>query len=271
MDKNECINLLSQYFDLESYMLNLKNPDFELKSQILYYKGLFKDIEEIKVLKVESKNKSDDILFDIYYVSKELEGLFHGYFRIQPKTVLAQRIFKNVNKICTDLKDYFYYVYQNSDVFKIYLMSGNAQYALEESEIANNDKEEAAFHTMKLRTLEQIAGYTEKDLQNMLLQRSFLEKYIQHFIELNSKCTEEVKGFLIDMLYSQYSKHICLMHDQSQLSCYVTVSPKEIYFTTHEKISVYAFLEYCVSHSCVVFLKLQYDFGGGGSLGKVIG
>ena len=124
MNRNECLQLMMQYFQVESCIKHLKNPDLELKSHTFYYRDTFKDINELRILRVSSKNKNDDIIFDIYYVSQKFDGLFHGYFRIKPETDMAELLFQNISKVATDLGHYFTYVYKHSEVLKVYFSPG---------------------------------------------------------------------------------------------------------------------------------------------------
>lgn len=268
MDKIECLQLIEKYFDLESFVTKLKNPDFHLKSHLFYFRGWFQEIEELRILRVQSKNRLDHIVFDIYYVSQAFEGLYHGYFRIQPASSMAKKVFENMSKVCTDLGYYLYDVYRNSDFLKIYLISGNLQNALEQSK---NKDFQPIFGKIKMAGYTEIAGYQPKDLYNGLLKRDYLQKYITNFIEFNGKCSEKVKMFLITLLSHPYRDYVCLINNGIHLKNFIHMDTKQIFFHGHFSIPIYGLLDYAVDNHCILFVKLEFDFEGGGNLGKTIG
>ena len=268
MNRNECLELMMQYFNVESCIKHLKNPDFKLKSHTFFYRDTFKEIDELRILRVSSKNKNDDIVFDVYYVSQEFDGLFHGYFRIKPETDMAERLFQNISKVAADLEDYFYYVYKYGEVLKVYLISGNLQNAIEHGKDNNIEK---LFDQIKKAISLEIANYSVKDLRNTLLRRELLEKYIAHFIDMNSKCSERVKMFLINILSNKYAGHVCLIRNKAEIKNYIHVSTGQVMFHGNPDTPIYGLLDYAVNNHFVLFVKLEFDFEGGGYVGKVIG
>ena len=265
MNRKECLNLMMDYFKLESSINYLKNPDFELKSHIFYYRDTFKDIEEIRILRIRSKNSADNIIFDVYYVSQEFEGLFHGYFRIKPETEVAEKLFQNISKVATDLGQYFYYVYKHSEILKIYLISGNLENALVHSK--NKDFQQS-FDQIKKVTKQEIASYSTKSLKSILLRRELLEKHIANFINMNAKCSERVKMFLINLLSNKYAGHICLIPNGVGINNFIQVTTEQAQFNDNTNIPIYGLLDYAVEQHCVLFVKLDFDFKGGGAIGK---
>ena len=265
MNRIECLDLKMEYFKPESAINYLKNPDFELKSHIFYYRDIFKDIEEIKILRISSKNSSDNIVFDVYYVSQEFDGLFHGYFRIKPETEMAEKLFENISKVATDLGQYFYYVYKNSEILKIYLISGNLENAL--AHCKNKDFQQNFVEIKKATQLE-IAKFSTQSLKTILLRRELLEKYITNFIKMNSKCSDRVKMFLINLLSSKYAGHICLIPKRAEIKNFIQVTTEQVFFNDNLSIPIYGLLDYAVNYNCVLFVKLDFDFKGGEAIGK---
>lgn len=267
MKRNECLQLIMQYFNIESCIKHLKNPDLKLKSHTFFYRDTFKDIDELRILRVSSKNKDDNIVFDVYYVSQEFDGLFNGHFRIKPESDMAKRLFQNISKVTTDLSHYFYYVYKQSEILKIYLISGNLQNAIEQCKDKNYKD---VFEHIKKATYIEIANYSVKDLGNLLLRREFLEKYIANFIDLNRKASESVRMFLINILSKKYAEHICLTWDDTAIKNCIHVTTSQVLFQNNPDIPIYGLLDYALSNHFVLFLKLEFDFEGGGYIGKVI-
>jgi hypothetical protein len=268
MDKKECLNLFGQYFQVQSCIVALKNPDFELKSHIFFFKDIFKEIDEIKILKVSSKNTQDNIIFDVYYVSHEFEGLYHGYFRIKPESENACKMFDDISKMCTDLSEYIYYVYQNSELLKIYLISGSIQNALEQcvgKGYANELKQ------LKKRIYTEIADNSGDEFCEAVLDRHLNSKYIFNFITFNSKCSEPVKMFLLNILSDTYSSYICMLNRVSRIENHICVSPDSLFFNGNDKLPVYGLLDHAALEKFVVFLKFDFDFEGGVNIGKTTG
>ncbi|MCT4607085.1 MAG: hypothetical protein N4A64_13475 [Marinisporobacter sp.] len=265
MDKNECFKLMNQYFHIKSLIAKLKNPDFKLKSHIFYYNDIFKEIDKIAIMRVNSKNVEDDITFDIYYVSDEFDPLFHGYFSIEPISKGAEKIFENISKVCTDLGYYFYYAYQNSDLLKKYLIAGNFQNSLEQSK----DDFEKQFDKIKRQTLMEIAQYETKDLEEALLRREFIKKYIKNFILFNGKPSEEVKMFLMSILSEKMKKHICFINSEKIFDSFIKVNKEGIDFNGWHSLPIYGLLEDVVKKNYVLFLRLEFDFEGGDGIDKV--
>ncbi len=267
MNKNECLQLIMQYFQVESFIKHLKNPDLKLKSHTFFYRDTFKDIDELRVLRVSSKNKEDNIVFDVYYVSQEFDGLFHGYFRIKPESDMAKRLFQNISKVTTDLGHYFYYVYKQSEILKIYLISGNLQNAIEHSKDKNYMD---VFENIKKATYTEISSYSVRDLRSKLLRRELLEKYIYNFIDLNGKSAESVRMFLINILSKKYAEHVCLTWDDMAIKNCIHVTTSQVLFNSKPDIPIYGLLDYALSNHFVLFIKLEFDFEGGGYIGKDI-
>ncbi|WZL73520.1 hypothetical protein QBE52_01955 [Clostridiaceae bacterium 35-E11] len=268
MNKKECLQLIEKYFELESFVRDLKAPDFQIKSHIFYFRGLFKDIQELRILRVRSKNKEDHIIFDIYYVSGMLEGLYHGYFRIKPESPMAKKVFENMSRVCTDLGYYLYDVYRNSDFLKIYLISGNLQNALEQSK---HKDFHLAFEEIKKLSYTEIAGYEAKDLYKGLLRRDDLQKHITNFIDFNAKCSEKVKMFLITLLSHPYRDHVCLIHHGMHIKNFIHIDTRKIFFHGDNTMPIYGLLDYAVAQDFILFIRLEFDFEGGGNIGKTIG
>lgn len=268
MDKRDCLNLIGQFFELKSCIVTLKNPDFELKSHIFFFKDVFKEVDEIKILSANSKNLNDNILFDIYYVSEEFDGLFHGYFRIKPESDNAIKLFENVSKYCTDLGEYIYYVYQNSELLKIYLISGNIQSALEHIRTKSLSAE---FGQFKKKVYEELAGFSSEQFPDFVLDRRFNSKYIYNFMLFNSKCSEEVKMFLLNILTSRYSNSICLLTSGSSVENYIQLDSDTVYYHGNSRLPIYGILDFVVDEQFVVFIKFDFDFEGGVNFGKTTG
>ncbi|MCX7745826.1 MAG: hypothetical protein N2645_02900 [Clostridia bacterium] len=256
MDKKECINLISRFFMMESCVIKLKDPDFQLKSHIFYFNGMFQDIPELRIVRVCSRNRQDNIVFDIYYVSDAFEGLYHGYFRIKPESEAAKRLFMSISTVCTDIGEYFYYVYQNSNLLKIYLATGDLWNALDQSPDCDYRNE---FEQIKRSSTLEIANVSPADLQQGLLNRNYLKKYISNFIKLNSKCSEQVKMFFIHILNKKYAKNICLVNHGFALGNYLNINPANIRFNSCE-VPVYKLLEYFVEHNFILFIRMEFDF-----------
>ena len=268
MDKKECLSLMGQYFQIQSCIVGLKNPDFELKSHIFFFKDTFKEIDEIKIVRVSSKNTNDNIIFDIFYVSHEFNGLFHGFFKVRPESFAAQKLFENVSKVCTDLSDYMYYLYQDSTLLKIYLMSGNFQNTLEQYNASSFTSD---FKEYKKNIYREIADYSAEELTDSLLDRRSGQKYISNFIVFNSKCSEQVKMFLINLLSDKCLNHICLINSNSNIKNYIYANSNSVYFNANHLIPVYGLLDYIVSEQFILFLKFDFDFEGGVNVGKTVG
>ncbi|HCC07015.1 MAG TPA: hypothetical protein DEP72_02440 [Clostridiales bacterium] len=267
MDKKECLNLINQHFELQSCIASLKNPDLKLKSHTFFYNNLFKAVKEIKIIRVKSKNPKDDIKFDIYYVSDEFEGLYHGYFRIKDESDSASRIFKTVSKMCTDLIEYMYYVYQNSELLKIYLISLDIQNAIEQ---CNTKDVDGVFEKIKKNIYSEIAECDQTELECSILDRWFNRKYIYNFIMFNSKCSEIVKMFLLNLLSPKYSNNICMINQNSIIKNYIYVSSSSIYFNGNHELNVFSILDSAVSLEFILFVKFDFNFEGGVNIGKTV-
>lgn len=260
MDKEQYLGLVEQYFKLESCIKNLKTPDFRLKSHIFFYRDIFKEVGEIKIFRVSSKNPQDDISFDIYYVSEHFDGLFSGCFKIKPESNNAKKVFQNISIVFTDLGEYLYYVYQNSEFLKIYLVSGSIENALDNININNFEHE---LGNIKKETLVEITNYAQEEIYNGILRRDLLKKYISNFIKLNSKCSEKVRMFLISILSDKYSNYICLINNNIKWKNYISVSAQDVVVKGSPEISAYLMLEYAVKNNLILFIKFEYDFKGG--------
>lgn len=266
MDKKECLKLMGQYFHIDSLINKLKHPDFELKSHIFYYRDIFKEVDEIPILRVSSNQIEDDIIFDVYYVSGSFEGLFHGYFRIHPKTTMAEKIFQNTSRVCTDLGYYFYYIYQNSDLLKRYFISGNLQNMLDEDQ-QNNFKNK--FEVIKKETYMDIAKYDMKDLQHSFLRKDQFKKYITDFIRFNGKCSEKVKMFLISILSGKNKDAICFINNEKYIKTFISVDIKSVTISNKPQIPIHGLINYAVNNNLILFLKLEFNFEGGDTIGKI--
>ncbi|HBY20303.1 MAG: hypothetical protein A2Y24_04810 [Clostridiales bacterium GWE2_32_10] len=267
MENKECLNLINKHFEVQSCIALLKNPDLKLKSHIFFFNNLFKEISEIKILRVKAKNQTDDIAFDIYYVKDEFEGLYHGYFRIKPETDAASKIFEDVSKMCTDLGEYMYYLYKNSDLLNIYLLSLDIQTAIEQSDTKDDHLE---FDKIKKNMYREIAEYEQGELEGTILDRWMNRKYIYNFIMFNSKCSETVKMFLLNLLSNRYSNNICMINWSCNIKNYIYVSPNTVYFNGNNQISVFSLLDSVLSQKFVIFIKFDFDFEGGGNVGKTL-
>ncbi len=260
MNKQECLRLVEKYFHLESFVKNLKQPDFKISSRIFFFNDIFKEVKELRILRIAAKNVGDDIVFDVYYMAGDLSGLFHSYFFIEPKSENAAQILARVSKVCTNLSDYFYYLYQQSELLKVYLISGNLANALEHDR--KND-ESFKLAEIKKNLLQELASYQSTELAQMLLDRRLLHKYVSNFVFFNSKCDERVKMFLINLLSNRYRQHLCLIHEKSMISNCLCLTPERVYFKNNQEIPVYGLVEYLVKEETVVFLQMNFDFKGG--------
>ncbi|WP_129599148.1 hypothetical protein [Anaerophilus nitritogenes] len=255
MNKQECIEWIKSYFEIESLISTLKDPDFNIKSRIFYFKDVFRSIDELKILKIYSKNKKHNIVLEVYYVTDDFEGLFHGYFRIEPVTDSARKIFKNMSRVCTDLGYFFYHAYQHSEILKKYIVSGDIDYIIED--------DENFFETVKKNTYLELSQYEEKQMNQMILSREKFKKYITHFIHWNKKCSEEVKTFLMHLWTTSYKNCICPINNVNAVDYSIKVDTQDIFFQKNKDLSVYGLLEYAQTHGFIVFLYLQFDFEGG--------
>ena len=264
MDKNNCIEHMEKFFQLDTEILWLKNPDFLMQSRIFYYRSNFRAINEIKVLTAKSKNLQDDIVFDIYFIRAEFETLFNGYFKIVPITSTAIAMFEGVSKICTDLGEYFYYVYQNSEFLKIYFATGNAANSLEHHNRKKTKEGAFDFKKYKEDMYLEISSYSQDEFSELVFNRDLTMKYISNFIKLNSKCSEYVKMFLINMLSAVYNKNICIINNGYNIKNHILVDTQNVRVNNYPKIGVYDVIENAVKNNALVLVKFNYDFKGGG-------
>lgn len=235
-----------------------------MQSRIFYYRNDFKAINEIKILTVKSKNEEDDIVFDIYFIRAELETLFSGYFKIVPKTSKAEAMFEGVSKLCTDLGEYFYYVYQNSEFLKVYFATGNALNALEHHNLKKNKEGTFDFKKFKEDMYLEISSYSQDEFNELVLNRSFTVKYVSNFIKLNSKCSEYVKMFLINILSKAYNKNICIINNAYDVKNHILVETQNIKVNNRPDVCVYDVIENAVKDNAIVLVKFNYDFKAGG-------
>ncbi|WP_053954807.1 hypothetical protein [Inediibacterium massiliense] len=257
MNKQECIEWIKSYFEIESLISSLKNPDFHMKSHIFYFRDIFHSIDELKILRIYSKNKKDNIVLEVHHISDHLEGLFNGYFRVEPITDSAKKIFKNMSRVCTDLEYFFYHAYHHSEILKKYIVSGDIEYIIEE------DHDEKHFEMVRKNTYLELSQYEQKQMNQMILSREKLKKYITHFIHWNKKCSEEVKIFLVNLWTTFYKDCICPINNVNSLEYSIKVDTETILFQKNKELSVYELLEYAHTHQFIVFLYLQFDFEGG--------
>ncbi|MFZ5969047.1 MAG: hypothetical protein ACOYVK_17975 [Bacillota bacterium] len=260
MDKSECIKLASQFFHIESTIPKLKNPDFQLKSHVLFYRGIFNELEELKILKITSKNPEDHICFDIYYISEEFNGLFNGYFRIEPQSERAEMLFQTVSRVCTDLGLYMYYLYQNSSLLKYYFISGSIQNAIE---YMKDEEYQQQYQQYAIACYKEAACYPAEKIRKMFLQRELIRKYISDFIQFNTKCSEHVKMFLIYVLSAKYTKNIVFVNDCISFLNKIQITAKDVFLPENIEMPVFGLLEYAEKNNKVLLLRLEFDFEGG--------
>lgn len=260
VDKSEFLKVISKSFKLKSEIAFLSKPDFDLKSRIFYYTDIFKDIDEIKILTVRSTNEADDIEFSVYYIRHEFENLYTGYFKIIPKSANGEKMFYGVSKVCTNLSEYLYYVYQNSEFLKVYIISGTVASALEQSEkkIYSID-----FEKIKKNTYLEMSKYSFQEFQNILLKRDYLVKYLTNFIKFNKKCSSIVKMFFINILSPEYKDNICFINNCEGIETYIKVNSEDAVLNSDTQISLYCLLECAAKNKFPLFLKLEDDFKGG--------
>ncbi|AUG57517.1 MAG TPA: hypothetical protein DCE02_00390 [Ruminiclostridium sp.] len=264
MDKNNCIKYMEKFFKLNTDILWLKNPDFLMQSRIFYYRSNFKGINDIKIATAKSKNISDDIVFDIYFIRAEFETLFSGYFKIVPVTSAAETMFEGVSKLCTDLGEYFYYVYQNSEFLKIYFATGSVENALEHHNRKKTKEGAFDFNKFKEDMYLEISSYSQEELREMVLNRNLTKKYVSNFIKLNSKCSEYVKMFLINILSEVYIRNICIINNAYNVKNYILVEAQNAKVNSYPKVCVYDVIEKAVKENALVLVKFNYDFKTGG-------
>lgn len=264
MDKSNCIKYMEKYFDLNSDILWLKNLDFLMQSRIFYYRNNFKAISDIKILTAKSKNIEHDIIFDIYFIRAEFETLFSGYFKIVPKTPTAITMFEGVSKICTDLGEYIYYIYQNSEFLKVYFATGSPANALEHHNRKKSKEGAFDFKKYKEDMYLEISSYTQDEFNELVLNRNLTMKYVSNFIKLNSRCSEYVKMFLINVLSTIYNKNICIINNAYNVKNHILVGTQNIRVNNYPKVCVYDVIENAVKNNALILIKFNYDFKGGG-------
>lgn len=259
MEKKECIELYMKYFKVSSTLANFKNLDLYMKSHIFYYREIFKEVNEIKIMNVSAIDPNVDINFDIYYFSKSLDGLFNGYFKISPNTDSAKQIFENISKVCTDLENYFYYVFRNSEFIKVYLISGDIENAKDHyKNTRQNDNNEKLIRNI----YNEISTYETKEFLKGTLDRKLLKKHVTNFIKMNSKCAPNVRMFLINILSEPYNNNVCVINNVFNLQNYIHIDANDIYVHNNPDNSVFGLLEYANQNSGTIFLKFEFDFEG---------
>lgn len=267
MDKNECLKLMEQHFYTESFLPKIKNPDFNLKSRIFYFRDVFKDIGELRILRISSKNTQENIVFDVYYVSKYFEGLFSGYFMIKPDSPAAKKVFEGVGRVCVDLGEYLYYLYKNSKLLKVFLVTGSIQSMLGGSDNKDYDEElKSIYDDVYL----EVSNYSADTLYRTLLRRDETVKYIDYFVKLNSKCSEAVRTFLITLMSKDYLDHICFINNYIEIENCVILNTERVFINKYPDMSVYSFLDYCTQENMIVFIKMEFDFKGVEKFGNKI-
>src|SRR5690606_27761439 len=112
-----------------------------------------------------------------------------------------------------DLGEYFYYVYQNSEFLKIYFATGSVENALEHHNRKKTKEGAFDFNKFKEDMYLEISSYSQEELREMVLNRNLTKKYVSNFIKLNSKCSEYVKMFLINILSEVYIRNICIINN----------------------------------------------------------
>ncbi|MCG8481782.1 MAG: hypothetical protein MJA31_00590 [Clostridia bacterium] len=259
MDKKECIELYMKYFKVSSTLANFKNLDLYMKSHIFYYRDIFKEVNEIKIMNVSAIDQNVDINFDIYYFSKSLDGLFNGYFKISPNTESAKQIFENVSKVCTDLENYFYYVFKNSEIMKIYLISGSIENAKDHYSNAGQSDD---YNKFIKSFYNEISTYETNALLKGTLERKLLKKHITNFIKMNSKCAANVRMFLINILSDPYNNNVCVLNNAINIQKYIHINTNDIYIHGDLDIPVFGLLEHVNKINGTVFLKFEFDFEG---------
>lgn len=268
MDKAECLKLIAQVFKIESCVRALTNPDFEMKSHLFYFRSMFHEVEDLRFVRISSKNEEDNIVFDIYYESKSFEGLFNGCFRIKPESEAAERLFENCSKVCTDLGEYLYHLYLGNNMLKLYLISGSWQSVV--SQVTEKPCDEG-YDQIKRQMYIELAKFETKELNELFLNRKLNEKFIAHFIQFNSKCSEPVKMFLISLLSSRYAHHVCFVNNRVDIKGTVQIKPGYVQFEAPAPLTVYGWLDYVSQHGSVLLVRLDYDYEGGAVVGKAFG
>ncbi|PAB60595.1 hypothetical protein [Anaeromicrobium sediminis] len=252
MDKKQCIDVVTQNFIIESTVNTLKYVDFEMKSHMLFYRDMFRNAGKIKIATVKSKAIGNDIVFHIYFISDEFNGLCNGYFKMEPESSNGKKLFEGVSRITTDLAEYFYYLYRNSEFLKVYLVSLNVN-SMEE--ISKDNEIEEALKENRIS----ISNMEMDEFKSILLDRKFVKKYISNFLRINEKPTEEVKMFLINMLNESYDKNVCLVNNMCKLNTLIKVSFDKVALNKNN-ITPYDLLEYSRENGKIVYVNLDFSF-----------
>jgi hypothetical protein len=246
--------MIGENFTMESRVNTLKYVDFEMKSHMLFYRDMFRNVGKIKIATVKSKAIGNDISFHIYFISHEFNGLCNGYFQMEPISSNGKRLFEGVSRITTDLAEYFYYLYKNSEFLKVYLVSLNVN-SMEE---INKDHEiEEVLNENRIS----ISNMEMDEFKSTLLDRRFVKKYISSFLRINEKPTEEVKMFLINILNESFHKNVCLVNNMCKLSNLIKVSSNRVTFNKNN-INPYDLLEYGRDHGKIIYVNLDFSFKG---------
>lgn len=254
MDKSQCIKLIEENFIIRSDISSFTNMDFNMTSRIFYYRDTFKNVGKIKIATITSKNIPNDIVMDLYFISDEFKDLCSGYFEIKAVSENSKKLLKGVSKITTDLKEYFYYLYKNSEFLKIYFISKNG----ENIEVENKDDMLAKIFKSGEK---QIGNLTAEEFKNSLLERKFTYKYIDLFIQSDEKLTEEVRMFLINILNDTYNKNIVLVNRKNKLQHIIKVDYKEVKLN-EKNITAYDMLDYSKDNNKIIYIYLDFSFKG---------
>ena len=110
----------------------------------------------------------------------------------------------------------------------------------------------------------EISSYSQDEFSELVLNRNLTMKYVSNFIKLNSKCSEYVKMFLINILSKVYSKNICIINNAYDVKNHILVGTQNIKINNYPNVCVYDVIENALKDNALVLVKFNYDFKTGG-------
>lgn len=260
MTKESCLQLILKNFNIESCVSGFNDLDLNLNSRIFYYFEMFKGIRQIKLIKVSSKCSDDNIIFNVYFHSEDFGGLSKGFFKIIPETQRATDILEYSNKVCYNLGDYFYDLFNNNELFKLYLISNNFQTALETRNLQLNKID---FNKIKKYQLSSLSNYHPDIFNKGFLNNKYILKYISDFYNYSSDVSNETKRFLLNILTYDSPFNYLLLNGKLNIPYTIKVTPKNIILSDNKfNLPLYYFYDQLKRYHMTLFVKLEFNFGG---------
>jgi len=260
MTKESCLELILKTFNIKICVPSFKDIDLNINSRVFYYTEMFRTVKILKLLEISSKSSSDNITFNVYFHSEDFGGLAKGFFKILPESPRAKDILEYANNVCYNLSDFFYDLFMNNELFKLYLISNDYNTALETRNMQLNQID---FNIIKKEQFSYFSSFDPNEFNNGFLNNKYVIKYITNFSEYNSKLSSDTKRFLLNILTYSEPINYLLLNGLFKVPYTVDVYPDKIVIQDDKfNLPLYYFYDKLKQNNMPLFIKLNFDFGG---------